>query len=210
MSNNRELYFQSIARFLFSLRGAPFFLSSRELEAVEDWADRGIRLDLVLEGMKAGYTAFRSRLGRRGRRLTLNDCHPFVLRAQTQARDRLSGRDARIPRKGDKRGAILKAVAGFLQAIPEELKELEEVFLKIETELKRSGLDEPRLEQWDAEVDRRLLDRVSEGQRRDLARELGEEYGMSDPAELDRLAGIKWVKSQRDAFRVPYVSAFYY
>lgn len=210
MPKNREMYFQSIARHLFSLRGAPFFLSPRELEAVEDWAARGIRLETVLEGMKAGYAAYRSRSGRRSRRLTLNDCHSYVLQACAQDRDRQAGQDARVPVEGAKRRAILKAVAGFLHELPEELCDLREAFLEIQAELKRSGLDDARLEQWDEEIDRRLLRTLSEERRRDLARELGEEYGLSDPAELERLACIKWVKSQRDGFRIPYVSSFYY
>lgn len=210
MPKDREIYFQSIARHLFSLRGAPFFLSSRELEVVEDWAARGIRLDLVLEGMKAGYAVFRSRSGRRGRRLTLNFCHPFVLRSYSRHRDLQAGQDARIPVEGSKRGTILEAVAGFLRSLPEELGDLEEVFLEIRAGLEQSGLDESRLEKWDEEVDRRLLSRIAEDQRRDLARELGEEYGIADPAELRRLACIKGVKSLRDNFRIPYVSSFYY
>jgi hypothetical protein len=210
MPKDRETYYQSIARHLFSLRGAPFFLSAREMEAVEDWEARGIRLDQVLEGMKAGYAAYRSRSGRRGRRLTLNDCHTSVLRAHAQALDRRSGRDARIPNEEAKREAILGAVAGFLRGVPDELPELEEVFREIGAELEQPGLDERRLEDWDAEVDRRLLSRISAGRLRDLAHQLGREHGVSDPKELERLAGIKWVKSQRDTFRVPYVSAFYY
>jgi len=210
MPKDRERYFQTIARHLFSLRGAPFVLSTREMEAAEAWESDGIPLDTVLEGMNRGYEEIRSRRGLKGRKLTLSFCHPFVLRAFALLRDREVGREIRVVSRKDKCGEIRKAVEAFLENIPPPVSDLRPTYVAILEELVRGAWDSDRLEFQDAEIEDRLFRLASRRDRALLAEEIAQEHGVENREELSRLVRIKWVKSMRDRHKIPHVSPFYY
>jgi len=210
MPKDRESYSQSITRHLFSLRGAPFLLSAREWEVLESWADSEIGLEQVLEGIKQGYAALRSQRIKRGRKLTLNYCHVFVLQAHAQHQDRQTGKAVRIHSPENKRREIRAAVTAFLRKFPEGLEDLRDTFDKIRAHLDEGGGADEKLELWDEEIDRLLFLRASQEERSRLNHELAAEYGPKDAVELERLVRLKWVKNLRDRFRIPYVSPFYY
>lgn len=52
-------YFQSIALHFFKHRGAPFFLSSKELDYIAGWEKMGIPLHVVLEGIERSFESYR-------------------------------------------------------------------------------------------------------------------------------------------------------
>jgi len=210
MPKDRERYFQSIARHLFSLRGAPFVLSAREMETVEAWEADGIPLSTVLEGMDRGYKEFRSRKGNKGRKLTLTRCHPYVLKAFALLRDRRVGRERRVVTQEDKCREICKAVRAFLEDIPSPVSDLREIYAAVLNELTKGACDSESLEEQDAGIEVLLFRMASRHDRTRLAVEIAKEHGVTDREELSRLVRIKWVKSMRERYKVPHVSSFYY
>jgi hypothetical protein len=210
MPKERERYFQTIARRLFSLRGAPFILSAREMEAVEAWEAEGIPLSTVLEGMKQGYEEFRSRKGSKGRKLTLTICQVHVLKAFALLRDRGVGRGKHVVTQEDKCREIRKAVEVFLEDLPPPVSDLREVYASVLKELARGTSDSESLEEQDEEIEALLFRTASRQDRAHMAEEIVEEHGVEDRGELSRLVRIKWIKYMRERYLVPHVSPFYY
>ena len=64
-------YFQAVSRFFYEQRGAPFFLSSKEIENIRKWKNMGIPLKIVLEGIKDCFVTHRGKSGRKGKILSL-------------------------------------------------------------------------------------------------------------------------------------------
>ena len=207
---DQERYYQSIARLLFSLRGAPFVLSSREIEAVKSWEAAAIPLATVLEGIRQAYGVLRGGRGRRGRKLTLVTCHPHVLQAYAQLRDRAVGGDTRRVTLENKCREIGRAVREFLEGLPPAVQGLSEIFVGLQEDLARGACDPERLESLDESIEERLFGLATDADLARLAEELHEEHGVVDREELSRLVRIKWVKSLRERYKVPHVSPFYY
>jgi hypothetical protein len=210
MPKDRERYFQTIARRLFSLRGAPFVLSAREMETAEAWATDGIPLDTVLEGMERGYEEFRSRKGPKGRKLTLTLCHPHVQKAFSLLRDRGVGRERRIVTQEDKYREISRAVKAFLRDVPSPVSDLRKIYASIQADLTRGACDSESLEDRDAEIESLLFRMASGEDRAGMATQIAEEHGVTDQEELSRLVRIKWIKTLREKYNIPHVSPFYY
>jgi hypothetical protein len=210
MPKDRERYFQTIARHLFSLRGAPFVLSAREMEVVEAWEADGIPLGTVLEGMDRGYEDFRIRKGRTGRKLTLTRCHPHVMKAFALLRDRGVGQERRAKTQDDKCREIRKAVEAFMEDIPSQVSELREIFASVLKNLASGKCDSESLEELDTGIETLLFGMASRHDHVRLSTEIAQEYDLADREEMSRLVRIKWVKSMRERYRVPHVSPFYY
>jgi len=210
MSKDRERYYQSIASRLFSFRGSPFVLSSREMEIVEVWEADGIPLATVLEGMRQGYEAFRRGGARKGRKLTLVLCHPHVLKAYALLCDRGVGRGTQKVTQEDKCRAIGDAVEAFLAELPTPVQDLRDVFAGMRKELSREPCDPERLERLDESIEEQLFHMASQADLARLDREIRDEHGIKDREERSRLVRIKWVKSLRVRYGIPHVSPFYY
>ncbi len=207
---DRERYYQTIARQMFSYRGAPFVLSSREIETAEAWEAEGIPLATVLEGMKRAYEVFRGGRGRKGRKLSLVFCHPHVLKADALLRDRGVGRSEQKVTQEGKCSEIGKAVDTFLAELPPPVRELGDIFAGLQKELARGSCDPERLERLDESIESRLIHMASDEDLSRLTREVQKEHGISDREELSRLVRIKWIKSLREKYKIPHVSPFYY
>ncbi len=205
----REHYFHEVARRLFTLRGAPFFLSGREMEVLEEWEAKGIPLAVVREGIGVGYEAFRRRKGKR-RRFLLTFCHPYVRAAFAQYRDRRVGRKSTPKESIDKIPEIRRQVEAFLAALPAPVSDLKEIYLRVLEELNREALDDLCLEDLDAEIESTLYKKATTEDRRRLVDLIAQEYTVSDAWETERLARVKWVKSMRHKYKIPHVSPFYY
>lgn len=210
MSKDRERYYQSIARLLFSFRGSPFVLSSREMEIVEAWEADGIPLATVLEGMRQGYDAFRRGGMRKGRKLTLVFCHPHVLKAYALLRDRGVGRGEQKVTQEDKCREIGNAVEAFLAELPAPVQDLRDVFAGLQKELICGPCVPERLERLDESIEVQLFHMASQADLARLDREIRDEHGIKNRKELSRLVRIKWVKSLRERYGIPHVSPFYY
>ena len=205
----RQVYYQTIARYLFELRGAPFFLSPREMEALGRWEEKGIPLEAILDGLKLAYERFRKKPGGR-KKLTLVFCEPQVLQSFDQHQERRVGTRRSVFSQDEKFSRLQHVVTEFLDAFPDEIRSLHDLFLQVAAELAGGDCNEERLEQYDLKVEDLLLDFASSQEKEASASELKAEYPVQDREELERLVRIKLVKNFRDRYKIPHLSLFYY
>ena len=76
----KETYYQTIAREFFERRGAPFFLSPKDVALIARWEKARVPLDAVLEGMEKAFANYRKG-GRSAGALTLAFCEYQVRKA---------------------------------------------------------------------------------------------------------------------------------
>lgn len=206
----KQQYFQSIAQVLFSLRGAPFFLSTREIDLLEGWYAQNIPLKVVIEGIKLAYENSRSQPGKRRTKLYLNHCHDLVLRHFDAYKERKIGQQQSPIPQEQKRKRLQVEIRRFLAEVPEDLEVVKGVFEKIQKELSFSDWDENQLETYEDQIETLLWDLASPDQKQAVTAEIAEIYQGQDLMEADRLAKIKWIKSLRDKYKIPHISLFYY
>jgi hypothetical protein len=205
----RQVYYQTIARYLFELRGAPFFLSPREMEALGRWEERGIPLEAVLDGLKLAYERFRKKPGGR-KKLTLVFCEPQVLQSFDQHQERRVGTRRNVFSQDEKLSRLRQVITEFLDGFPEEIDCLNDLFIHVAAELAKGDCDEERLELYDQQVEKLLLDFASRSEKETVAAELMAEHPVQDREELERLVRIKLLKNFRDRYKIPHLSLFYY
>ena len=203
-------YFQSIARFFFKQRGAPFFLSSKDLDLIARWEKRNIPLPVVLEGIRRCFENYARRPGKKTKIQALAFCEMHVLRCFDQHRERRIGREGMRVERGKKRERALAEVKRFLEALPSEVDYLKEAYSRAQVLLSRGHVDEEELERVEGEVEALIWDRSPEDEKRKVKREAAAEFNWRDEESLSRISRIKRVKSMRDKHEIPYVSLFYY
>jgi hypothetical protein len=209
--DRRSGYYQTIAKVFIDLRGAPFFLSSKELDMVRQWEERGIPLRVVLEGIRESF----ERPGHRGKRrkpYTLDSCNSFVLRAFELYQDRCVGRKNTKSSGEEKkwRRRILREVERFLADIPEELHTLRPVYSKLQTKLSRGAVTEEELEKAEEAIERLIEKSLSAAQIQTITAEIRVEFGKIRGAKFDEIFRIKALKAKREKHKIPHVSPFYY
>lgn len=199
-------YFRTISRAFFARRGAPFFLSARDLSLVGEWESRGIPLAVVLEGLERAFDG--GGPGRRpeGKVLSLAFCGPQVERAFARHRDRGTGTAARVAPRAEKRDRAAAEAARFLERIPAGLETLRPVFEAAAAALAAAAPDEEALERFDERVDETLAGRAPEADRAAAEREAAKTRARDRTA----LAAVLLAKTMRTRHRVPYVSLYYY
>ena len=207
---DKEHYFQSIARHFFQLRGTPFFLSSKELGMIDSWEKQGIPLYVVLEGIKAAYENFRKQSRAKARKLSLTFCQREVLRAFEQYRNRKVGQKGRIVPITEKRNKIRAEVERFLAEIPEEVLFLQEDFTQLNDRLSQIEIHEEKLEEIEEYIERLLWKKASHMEIEKAKKDIQNEFQVRESSELTRLAQVKLIKRMRDMFKIPYISPFYY
>jgi hypothetical protein len=210
MSKEREQYFQSIARRLFSLRGAPFYLSAREIEIIEAWESQGIPLGTAMEGLKQGYEAFRIRKAGRARKFSLLHCLSHVGRAFDLYQERGVGQRNNSLLPTDKYRQTQAAVKVFLKDLPHPLLSFGGLFHQALDLMSRESGSESRLEELDEKIEDLLFKMASDEDRKKLQREIQSQHGIMEPEELARLVRIQWIKSMRDRYAIPFLAPFYY
>lgn len=203
-------YFQTIARILFSLRGAPFFVSSREMEVLETWFAQKIPLKVVLEGIKLAYEDSRRRPKKQRKKLSLNQCHGWVLQNFKQHEERKIGSQQRPIQPEDKINRLQKEIERFLAEMSKEVAGVKNIYAKIHEELAGGDWDEVRLERYEDQVESKLWELASAEQKQAFTDEIADNYKVQDLMEADRLVKIKWIKFVRDKYKIPHISLFYY
>ncbi|MFQ6069369.1 MAG: hypothetical protein ACE5LC_02465 [Candidatus Aminicenantales bacterium] len=212
MKEEHSRYFQEIANHFIAERGAPFFLSSVDIELIQSWERMKIPLDIVLEGIKKAFQERQIKSGKRGRVRSLVSCRYHVLRAFEQYRERRVG----VPRKEagearqEKRRRIKKETENFMALIPPELSYLEDIYQAARHLLSRKEVDEAKLEQLDQKVEELLFSRFPQEEKEKIKEKVWGEYPSADDKELDSLVKIKTVKFLRDKYKIPYLSFYYY
>lgn len=206
----QEEYFQSIARYFFKLRGAPFFLSSKELDLVTRWEEMEIPLRVVLEGIERAFESFKSRPSKRAKIQTLAFCELQVLRAFEQHRERRVGRIRKRLDREEKREQARREVQKFLKTLAPGIDYLREAYSRAREMLSQRQVDEEELERAEAEIEALLWEHSSEEERSRVKRELRQEFEFKNEDEFLRIFRIKLVKLLRDRYKIPYISLYYY
>lgn len=208
-SSEQEHYYQTIARLLFNLRGAPFILSPSEIDIIEGWEERHVPLRTALDGMKAAYERFRKNPGSR-RRFTLSFCSRFVSTAFSQHRERKVGEKSVGKTRDDRIKKIKAEVRSFLKNISKEVFYLKDLYLEIQDELSLNELKDDTLESRDEQVDQVLLDRAAQSCMDRYRKEAAVEYDVTGEEKRKQIARRKYIKDMRERYKIPYVSLYYY
>ena len=206
----RSEYFQSIARFFFKQRGAPFFLSSKDLDLIARWEKRKIPLSVVLEGIRRCFENYARRPGKKTRIQTLAFCEKQILRDFDQQRERRVGIEGMRVERKEKRERALAEVKRFLKSLPPEVGYLKEAYFRAQELLSRSHVDEEELERVESEVEALIWNRSPEDEKRKVKSEAAAEFKWREEESLSRISRIKRVKNMRDKHEIPYISLFYY
>jgi len=202
-------YYQAIAREFLSRRGAPFFLSPRDLDVIAGWEENGVPLPVVFEGI---YRAFEGCRGRsRGTKgLSLSFCEAHVRRAMAQHADRGAGRRRAAVPRAKKIAKALGEVETFLRNHAGDDRELSSLFEEAAVLLSGNALDEEALERIDHTVDELLWGRASRTDREGQERRTAGELAGKGPGAAAAVARTRLVKSVREKGKIPYASLFYY
>ncbi len=212
----QSAYYQAVAAAFLKRRGAPFFLSPRDLALVAEWEAAAIPLDIILEGIERAFENRRDPArGTKG--LGLAFCRAQVERAWAQHRDRKAGgRAASSPRKPDKEGRARREIERWLSAEGgrEDLAPLAALYLRaldlVSAAGEAGGETDAALEALDAGIDEFLVARATAEERGRAAREARRDVPDGGAAEVEAAARTRLVKALRGRSRAPYVSLYYY
>lgn len=206
----RSNYFQSIARHFFKLRGAPFFLSSKELDLVARWEEMEIPLPIVLEGIENSFVSLRKKQGRKLKIQSLAYCAHHVLRAFEQHKERKVGFRKKNVEREEKRKRAKTEVRKFLHSLPLQVNYLEEPYSRAQKLLGRKPVNEEELEWIEEEIEGLIWKNSSEREKEDVKEKLRAEHRFENQEEFQQAFKIKVVKVLREKHRIPYISLFYY
>jgi len=209
-NRKRSKYFQSIALHFFKLRGAPFFLSSKDLDFIAKWERMKIPLHIVLEGIERAFENFRRKPGRKGKIQSLAFCNLQVLRAFELDRERKVGDKKMIMDRDEKRDRAKAEVRKFLKKIPRQISYLKEPCSRAQKVLSQSHFDEEELERIEEEIEEIIWKNSLDEEKDRVKRKVLGEYKFKEEDEFERIFKIKLVKVLRDKYKIPYISLFYY
>lgn len=202
-------YFQAVTRIFLEHRGAPFFLSAREVENIKEWKNMGIPLQIVREGIKDCFVTQRRRRGRKSKVSSLAFCHTFVLRGYEAYKERNVGSKRKPIRRGDKRKKLKKAVEGFLTICPESFPDIRQVFSRV-LNLITQVADEEFFEDLENEVEALVLGMASGAEQDLIRKEVMTEFGDRNAQERERIQDLKLIKHVREKYAIPHISLYYY
>ena len=205
----RSQYYQAIVREFLALRGAPFFLSSRDLVLISQWEKLRIPLKVVLEGIEKSFESCRMRAGRKTKVSTLAFCEPQVLKSFGQFRERKVGQQKKVEPKDGRQKRIKAEVRKFLMNLPPEISYLGYIYSRAEKMLSRKDAGESELERMDEEIERILLSSCLEEEKELVRREVVVEFRPSE-REFTRIFEVRLLKFLRNKYKIPYLSFFYY
>ncbi len=209
-NNQRSEYYQSIARYFFKQRGAPFFLSSADLDLVEKWEKMEIPFPVVLEGVKRAFDNYRRKPGRKTKIQTLAYCENQVLKAFDQHRDRRVGRERKRTERTEKKNRAKDEIKNFLGTLPGQIGYLKDAYSQAHRLFSHSHVDEEELERIEGEVEELIWEHSSVEERERIKADVRAEYKIEEGEEFLRILRIKLVKALRDRYKIPYISLFYY
>lgn len=206
---NKESYYQTIAREFIGRRGAPFYLSPKDVALIEGWEKAGVPLNTVLEGMDKAIENFRKG-GRPAKALTLASCEFQIMKAFGQHAERKAGGTRKTVTRADKKKRLAKEIERFLAAVPAGLETVATKCREALGILAGPGSDEEMLEALDEAVDEALALAASEEDRERVRNDVRGEFAGRRRLDLKGIERTKLVKSLRDKYKVPYLSLFYY
>jgi hypothetical protein len=202
-------YYRAIARDFLRRRGAPYFLSPRDLALIAEWEERQIPLAAVLEGISA---AFERRRGRPGRDkiAALSFCASAVEAAHSQHLDRRAGRRRAVAPRAEKRALARSEAERFLGSLATNESVLRAIY---ELGVSRLGADKPDedvLEDLDEQVDGILWASAAPEEVEKCRRTARREFGGQTNLDLEGISRSLAVRAARERRKIPYLSLFYY
>lgn len=209
-SEGQSDYYQAIANKFLRRRGAPFFLSPRDLEVIAGWEERRIPLHIVFEGLERAFDGIRDK-SRGTRGLPLSFCEGQVVKAMAQHRDRGAGRRTPAsPPRSAKREKARAEIAACLESLPREDRDLPPLLEAASSILAQPSPDEDALEKIDGDVDAILWERTTGSEREELRSRMQREFRGKPREEIAAAARIALLKSMRKRQKIPNVSLYYY
>ncbi|MFC2169023.1 hypothetical protein ACFLRM_00450 [Acidobacteriota bacterium] len=208
--DKRSQYFQTIARFFFELRGAPFFLSSKDLDLIAIWEKLEIPLHVVHEGIKNSFTNYKKRQRNKTKILSLSFCNHGVLMAFEQHQERKVGSRRKPVKKKNKRKRIRTEVEEFLKTNPRAEHYLKKIFVRVQNALSQEEFDETMLECIEEEMEELLLMNATSEEKAQIKKIVLEEFGIKKKEEFEGILRIKLIKHLRNKHKIPYISPYYY
>jgi hypothetical protein len=208
--NERGLYYREIAAAFLKHRGAPFFLSAKDLALVAAWERAGIPLASVLEGIESAFDSTRPHARPRGKVLSLAYCEVPVARAWESHRDRRVGGTRKLAPPRDRRTAVRAEIARFLSAVPPGFEAVGAVFADAAAGLDAGNLSDDDLERLDDKVEALLRAATPAGDAAAVRETVRAEHRKLARADVEAAAAVELVKSLRARHRIPYLSPFYY
>lgn len=206
-----DRYFEEIAKHFLERRGAPFFLSAKDLDLVSSWERTGVPLPAVLEGIERAFAARRPGAPARGKVLALSFCRAQVEASFERHRERKVGGERRPPASGkDKWPEIRAEVERFLGKIPKGLEALRPVFVEAAAELAKPSVSEEALERLEAELERFLRALAGADERAAARNEILAEHKSLRGEALAAAVDLQVVRSLRAGHKIPHLSPFYY
>lgn len=203
-------YFKEIANRFLARRGAPLFLSAKDIDLIAQWEKAGIPLAVVLEGIDRAFVNRRGRGAAGDKVLALSFCSAEVLRGFERVRDRRVGR-ARAPlARPDPKAAVRSAVEAFLKAVPPALSGLSGLYREALEKLKGPGLPDEEAEALDARADAIILAAADTAGREALRAAVRAEHRSLSEAEAARASDVRLVKIRREEHKIPYLAPYYY
>ncbi|MBE0460840.1 MAG: hypothetical protein IBX60_04315 [Candidatus Aminicenantes bacterium] len=210
MTSKKSQYFQTIARYYMELRGAPFFLSPKEMDLVDRWERKGIPLRVAIEGIKNAFDV-RQKVSRSKKSIfSLSFSHPHVMKSFALYQERKVGGRSKPVMAETQRSKIMEAVKGFLNALPIQVAYLKQVYIQVRNILSKEDLDEKELEELEERIEGLIVQNADEEVMKCMKKEVKVEYELESGDEFNRILRIKLVKHTREKYKIPYVSSFYY
>lgn len=206
----RSQYFQTIARHFFRYRGAPFFLSSQDLDLIARWERMKIPLRTVLEGMRKAFEKSPSKRRDKSKIFSLAFCQHQVLQAFEQYKERRVGKEELLPEKEEKRKKAKDKVETFLKDIPPRMNSLRDVYSRALVVLSGENPDEEELERLEEEIESLLLENSTDKEVDEVKRKTRREHDFTSVEEFFSIWRMKLVKRLRERYKIPYISLFYY
>jgi hypothetical protein len=210
MKEAASKYFQSIALHFFKHRGAPFFLSSKELDYIARWEETGIPLHVVLEGIERSFEIYKRKTGTKAKIQSLAFCDLQVIKAFEQDRERKVGHKKRIVERQAKRDRAKVEVERFVGKIPQQISYLKEAYALAQKVLSQRHFDEEELERIEDTIEELLWKNSRDEEKKRVKRGIEKDYKFKEKEEFERIFKIKLVKVLRDKYKIPYISLFYY
>ena len=206
----RSQYFQAIARYFFAQRGAPFYLSSKELDLIARWEKAGIPLKVVLEGMRRALEKARARQKTRFYLRSLLYCDFEVKASFEQFRERKIGRRRVEPPPKMKKDRARAAIERFIEALPSSLIFLQDIYSQVRNVLCQKTNPEEELEHLEEKIEELLVEHAAPEEKKMVTTLIRKEYDFINEQQFNLMWRIKLVKYLREKYKVPYVSLYYY
>lgn len=205
----QDRYFQEIAHEFLKSRGAPFFLSSKDLDLIAAWEKMGIPLRVALEGVGRAFENYRAKPAARRKILSLAFCKNQVLKAFEQHKERKVGAPDKRNERDKKRKWIKGEVQKFLNDLPPALSYLRDLYAQALMVLSRKRVAEEELERIEEKVEELLFKNCPREEKERIREEI---LDKSSPGEEELLSiyQTRLVKFLRETYKIPYISFFYY